>query len=73
MNLDPAYLFGSLLVGSIGFVLFRYGKAQRRMPHTGVGILMMIYPYFVSDVSVMLVIAALLSAALWIAVRFMNV
>jgi hypothetical protein len=72
MNLDPTYLIGSLLVSSIGFVLFKYGKARRRMPHTGVGLVMLIYPYFVTDVRAMLVIAALLCAALWSAVRFMN-
>jgi hypothetical protein len=72
-SLSPAYLFASLLVGSIGFVLFRYGRAQRRMPHTGMGVVLMVYPYFVTNVGAMLVIAALLCAALWSAVRFLHV
>lgn len=72
MSFDPGYLIGSLFVSSIGFVLFRYGRSQRRIPHTGIGLVMLIYPYFVTDVRVMLVIAGLLCAALWSAVRFLN-
>ena len=72
MDISPSYLLGSLLVSSIGFVLFRYGRAQRRIPHASVGMVMLIYPYFVTNVGVMLAIAALLCAALWSAVRFLQ-
>ena len=72
MDISPSYLLGSLFVSSIGFVLFRYGRSQRRIPHAGVGIVMLIYPYFVTDIRVMLAIAALLCAALWSAVRFLQ-
>ena len=70
MNFDPSYLFASLAVSSVGFVLFKYGRSQRRIPHTAVGVVMMVFPYAVDDFRVMLAIGALLSALLWAVVRF---
>jgi len=48
MDLSTSALLGSLVVSSLGFGLFRYGKQQLRMPQLSVGLTMMIYPYFVS-------------------------
>ena len=70
VNLDPGSLLGSLLVGSVGFVAMVYGKRQSRIPHMGVGLVMMIYPYFVPNVWLMLGIAIVLLGALWLMVRF---
>jgi hypothetical protein len=58
MNLDPSYLLASMLVSSVGFVLFRYGRSQRRFPQTATGIVLLVYPYFVGNVPVMLAIGA---------------
>ncbi|MBK7580495.1 MAG: hypothetical protein IPI67_09850 [Myxococcales bacterium] len=69
MSLDANSLLASLLVSSIGMVLFIYGKRQSRLPHMGVGIVMLVYPYFVGSPLWMLGIAALLVAALIGAVR----
>jgi len=44
-----------------------YGKKQRRGPHLAVGVLLMVYPYFVSSVTVMLVIGAALVGLLYLA------
>ena len=60
-------LFASLVIGSIGFGLFLYGKKQRRMPHLAVGILLMVYPYFVPGVGLMVGIAAALLGLLYVA------
>ncbi len=50
-------------------VLFVYGKRQSRLPHMGVGIVMLVYPYFIGGPLLMLVIAALLVLALVASVR----
>ncbi len=60
-------LLGSLLVGSVGLGLFVYGKRQRRVPHALVGVLLMVYPYFVPNLALMLVIAAALLGLLYLA------
>jgi hypothetical protein len=67
--MDMAWLFVSLVIGSVGLALFIYGKKQTRIPQLVVGILMMGYPYFVSNVWLMSGIAVFLVAGLWIAIR----
>lgn len=69
MSLDPGYLLASMLVSSIGFVLFRFGRSRERLPFTVVGIVMLVYPYFVSDVTWMLALAPVLLLLLWAATR----
>lgn len=69
MDIDGNYLLASLLVGSVGFVLFSFGRSQRRFPFVAVGVTMMAYPYVVTDVRAMLGIAVALGAALWGFVR----
>lgn len=67
MSFDSNSLIASMLVSSVGFVLFTYGRKQRRLPHAGVGLLMLVYPYVVTNVPWMLGIAVALSALLWAA------
>ena len=69
MNLDGNSLLASLVVSSIGFVAFAYGKKQHRFPQMLVGVAMMVYPYFISSVPWMLVVAVLLMGALGLMVR----
>ena len=63
------WLFASLLISTVGFGLSIYGKKQSRIPQLVAGLLLMIYPYFVSDTSWMVVVALVILAALWWAVR----
>jgi len=35
------------VIGLVGFGLFLYGKKQQRIPQLGVGLALMVYPYFV--------------------------
>ena len=72
MDLDANSLLASLLVGSIGFVAFAYGKRQSRVPHMLAGFILMAYPYFVTNVALMLAIAVALLAALWGSVRYLG-
>jgi hypothetical protein len=67
---ETSSLLASLVIGSVGFVLLAYGKKQSRVPHMAVGIALMAYPYFVSNVILMSGIAVVLVALLWLATRF---
>jgi hypothetical protein len=69
MNLDANSLIASMLIGSVGLGLLIYGKKQVRFPQMGVGVLLLVYPYFVSNVWLMLGIAVVAVGALWGAVR----
>jgi len=69
MNLDPTWIFLSLIPGGIGFVLFMYGKKQQRLPHLVAGIAMIGYPYFTATALSMTLVGAAICAALWIVVR----
>jgi hypothetical protein len=69
MSLDPGLLFLSLITSGIGFVLFVYGKKQERWPQLAGGIVLMVYPYFVSTLAMNIAIGVAIVAAVWIAVK----
>lgn len=69
MNFDPSYLALSFLIGGIGTVAFVYGKRQGRMPAMLAGIVLVVFPYFVSSLLAMTLIAGGVLAALWAATR----
>ena len=69
MNLDPTWLFLSLIPGGIGFVLFVYGKKQERWPYLVAGILFLVYPYFADTVLLLVGVGLLIGVALWVAIR----
>jgi hypothetical protein len=69
MAFDPGWLFVSLIAGGIGFVLFVYGKKQQRWPQLVAGLLFMVYPYFTSTITSMIVAGAIVGALLWYALR----
>jgi hypothetical protein len=69
MDLSVGSLMLSLLIGSVGAGLFLYGKKQTRMPHLAAGLVLVIYPYFVSNLWLMAGIAVALLAALWLVVK----
>lgn len=70
MDFDSNSLLVSLLLGAAGFVSFSYGKKQGRLPQMVAGVALMIFPYFVSNVPLMLGIGvgllALLGLAVWL-------
>jgi multisubunit Na+/H+ antiporter MnhC subunit len=69
MSFDPGVLFLSLLTSGIGFVLFMYGKKQERPPQLVAGLVLMIYPYFVSSLLMNVVVGAGILAVMWLAIR----
>jgi len=62
---EPAYLVVSLVVSSVGFVLFMYGKKQHRPVQLGAGLLLMLLPVFVQDSLWLGVAGAALCAVVW--------
>ncbi len=63
MELDGNSLLASLLVSTLGFGIFLYGKRQTRIPQLIGGLLMMVFPYFVSNPWLILGIGAVLVAS----------
>ena len=69
MSLDGSSLLVSFIVSGIGFVAFSYGRKMSRTPQTLVGLVMMVYPYFVPNLWAMAGIGVALLGALFVAVR----
>jgi hypothetical protein len=69
VDLSASYLIANFAVSGVGFVLFSYGRKMSRAPQVLVGLLLMVFPYFVPSVLAMLGIAALLCGLLYMAVR----
>jgi len=69
MHLDPGWLFASLIVSAVGFILLHYGRKMARVPHVVAGLALMIYPYFVPGALANAAIAVGVLAILWLAVR----
>jgi hypothetical protein len=69
VSLDPASLITSLIVSGVGWVLFSYGRSQRRVPHALMGMLIMVYPYFISSVGWQFGVLAILCGVLWLLTR----
>jgi hypothetical protein len=70
MNFDAGSILVGTLVGSVGFVLMVYGKRQSRIPHIAAGLVMVVYPFFISSWILSLAIFVVLSALLYALVRF---
>jgi len=64
-----AWLYVSLIISSIGFVLFVYGRKQARLPQLVVGLTLLVYPYFITAMTPMLIVGGALLAALFVVVR----
>ncbi|HXH71432.1 MAG TPA: hypothetical protein VNI58_01285 [Mariprofundaceae bacterium] len=60
--MDTATLYWGLLFGSIGFGFFLYGKRQKAIVPLVCGLLLMGFPYFVSNTMALVAIGALLMA-----------
>jgi len=69
MSFDPNALLASLVVSGVGWVLFSYGRKQHRMPQTAIGLVMLVYPYFISSVGWMLGLVPVFLVLLWLLTR----
>lgn len=63
----------SILVGVfislVGLALFMYGRKETRLPHMVVGLLLIVYPYFVGNIVIQIAVAVVLLAGLALASR----
>lgn len=66
---EPLYLAVALVVSSIGFVMFMYGKRQHRPVQLGGGLLMLVFPFFVRDGPWLGVIGTAICLAVWGSVK----
>lgn len=69
MDLDANALLASLFVSLIGGALLMYGRKQVRVPHMVCGLVLAVFPYFVSSALPILGIGAALLALLALVVR----
>ena len=69
MSFDPNNLLASLVVSGVGWALFSYGRKQQRMPQIAIGLVMLVYPYFVDNVALMLGLVPALLALTWLLTR----
>jgi hypothetical protein len=63
---SPAYLFGAIVFGVIGFAAYRYGKRVGRQLTRWLGLALMLYPYAISQTSLLYVVGTVLCAGLFI-------
>ncbi len=63
---SPAYLFGLILFGLIGFAAYRYGAKAALAKPKWIGISMMLYPYAVSQTWLLYAVGSGLCVALYI-------
>jgi hypothetical protein len=62
-------LLAGLLVSSVGFTLFHYGRKSVRTPQLVSGLVLMVFPAFVSGAVLSLSIGAAILVGLWLALR----
>ena len=60
-----AELFAAILFSTIGFAAFVYGKKAASWRPMAVGALLMVYPYFISEIWLLYAIGCALCAALF--------
>jgi hypothetical protein len=66
---SPAYIFGTVLFGVIGYAAYRYGKKASVQPARWIGIALMLYPYAVSATWLLYLVGAGLCIGLYVAAR----
>lgn len=63
---SPAYLFGALVFGLIGWAAYRRGRKSERPRVWCLGLALMLYPYVISRTWLLYVVGAALCGALFI-------
>lgn len=62
----PAYLFGIIFFGVVGYAAYRYGKRTSRDISKWLGIALMIYPYAISETWQLFAVGTALSIGLFV-------
>jgi len=64
----PSYanLFAAILFGSVGLAAFVYGKKSANWKPMTLGVILMVYPYFIEETWLLYVIGAALTAGIFV-------
>ena len=62
----PGSLFGAILFGAIGMGAFVYGKRRGLAKPMIIGVILMVYPYFISDGWIVFLIGAVMCYLLYL-------
>jgi hypothetical protein len=65
-ELDSAQLWLGMLFSGIGFVAFQYGRKLERFAPILIGLVLMVYPWFVTSTLWLVVVGTGLTGALWV-------
>ena len=68
---NPWSLFSSVIIGLIGMAFFIYGKKQTNLRCIGAGVVMCVFPYFVTSVAAMWLITAACIGGVWAAGKYL--
>ena len=60
--MNTSWLFWGLVFGSVGLGFFMYGKRKKAVVPMVCGMILMIYPYFISSTGLLVLIGAALIA-----------
>ena len=63
---NPADLFASLLFGIIGLAAFTYGKKTTKWKAMAIGVVLMVFPYWIDETWLLYSIGIALCAALFV-------
>jgi hypothetical protein len=66
---SPTYLFGAILFGILGYAAYRYGKKSANQTSKWIGIILMLYPYAVSETWLLYAVGTSLCIGLYAATR----
>ena len=58
MNFSAGNIFAGIVFSGVGFVAFTYGKKQERYEAMGIGVALMIYPYFTPSATMTCIVGA---------------
>lgn len=70
MDMDFGTFMSAMLIGTFGLGFFAYGKKSQNMLVLGLGLALMIYPYFVHSVIWMWIIAVAIVAGAFALSKF---
>ncbi|MCX7180274.1 MAG: hypothetical protein NTX56_16425 [Proteobacteria bacterium] len=63
---SAAYIVGAIFFSIIGYAGYRFGKAAERDTPRWIGIVLMLYPYAISETWLMYAVGAALCVALYV-------
>lgn len=58
-------IIAGTIFGMIGLVAFMYGKKEKNYKPLGIGLVLMVYPYFISNTIMVYAVGIALTAALY--------